>query len=161
MPLLLAIGASLLVMIGSALVIREWVASQRDARPARTAEQNTSAWWLVSTTAALDMPRPSLFPLAAIADAEIRPVDERQALERLDGAWRGDGLSIVIDMARSQAGRDPDKPFDRQPFVVRNVTGNVVVFRIGAVDFFAVVALDEMIVTSWEFQGSRTLSRIE
>ena len=106
----------------------------------------------------MDIPQP--FP-AAFAAADIPSAEAPQALDLLHGTWRGDGLSMTIDTNRSQALRDPKRPFDWQPFVIRNVTGNVVVFRIGAVDFFAVVAPEQISVTSWEFQGNRTLSRVQ
>ena len=55
----------------------------------------------------------------------------------LGGHWAGEGLDLFIDTNHQQGNADPAKPFNRQPYFIRNVTGQMVVFVIGADVYFA------------------------
>lgn len=55
----------------------------------------------------------------------------------LNGTWMGAGLRLFIDTARHQGNTDPSRPFEREPFLIRNVTGPTVVFVIGSHLFVA------------------------
>ncbi len=85
--------------------------------------------------------------------------DPPLGLSDLDGTWAGGGSQIVIDVERSQARRDPTKPFGWEAFRIRNITGNLVVFQIGPSQFIALVESDQMALTGHPFQGAITLRR--
>ena len=55
-----------------------------------------------------------------------------EAARRLDGEWRGDGYVLRVDSQRAQASIDPERPFQWQRFLVKEVTGDEIVFAIGA-----------------------------
>ncbi len=86
-----------------------------------------------------------------------------QKLEKipdLGGSWTGPGLSLFIDPSRHQANADATKPFNRQPFIIRNVTGPMIVFVIGP-DLFVAQMSDPntMVVTRGGLLESYTLTR--
>ena len=86
------------------------------------------------------------------------------ALEKipdLDGRWFGAGLDLFIDTTRLQGNADPAKPFNRQSFFIRNVTGPMVVFVIGPEVFFA--RMDDpntMVVSRGGLPDTYTLKRL-
>jgi hypothetical protein len=74
---------------------------------------------------------------AALAVAAPSRPSALDKIPDLNGVWIGEGLEIVIDTKRLQGNVDPAKPFERQPFFIRNVTGQMVVFVIGPHVFVA------------------------
>ena len=71
-----------------------------------------------------------------------------EILNLLNGTWEGRGLMISIDTERLQANTDPNHPFRWEPLVIRNVTGNMVVFAIGKQLFIGLVEDDKLTLTS-------------
>jgi hypothetical protein len=78
-------------------------------------------------------------------------------LQRLDGTWEGPGLTIRIDSARLQARTDPDRPFSWSALTIENVTGEMVVFKVGEQSFIGLFSGNDLIVTSPQFAGSFAL----
>lgn len=101
-------------------------------------------------------------PLAACALSLVCALTARaqEKMPDLAGAWSGPGMSLFIDPTRHQANADPTKPFNRQSFIIRNVTGSMVVFAIGPDLFVANMQdRDTMVVTRGGLPDSYTLSR--
>lgn len=80
-------------------------------------------------------------------------------LRRLDGLWEGPGMMLQIDSARLQARTDPDHPFSWRPLIIQNVSGNMIVFRIGEQSFIGLFAQEQLTVTSPQLAGSFSLTR--
>ncbi len=100
--------------------------------------------------------------LAALATLLLAPapVLAAEKFPDLGGYWTGPGLSIFIDPSRHQANADPTKPFNRQSFIIRNVTGSMVVFAIGPELFVGnLTDPNTMVVTRGGLLESYTLSR--
>ena len=53
-------------------------------------------------------------------------------LGQMNGIWRADGRSLVIDTERMQGNWIVDKPFQRDELRIRNIVGRMVVFDIGS-----------------------------
>jgi hypothetical protein len=81
------------------------------------------------------------------------------AAEFLNGSWRGDDFVLRVDSHRAQASVDPKRPFEWDRFVIREVTGDEVVFVIGAELFEAKRRDEEIVLTGTSFQGERVLAR--
>lgn len=60
----------------------------------------------------------------------------------LDGRWSGPGLTLAINAATMQANRQPERPFQLEPFRVRDVTHPWIVFMIGKEVFIATLTDD-------------------
>jgi hypothetical protein len=86
-------------------------------------------------------------------------VAANEGLGVLDGEWRGPGLSLFIDAARSQARVDEKKPFQWDPFNIRDVSGPMVVFSVGDRLFIGYVDGDSMRLTRRGHGGDWTLRR--
>lgn len=56
-------------------------------------------------------------------------------LVAMNGVWRGEGQYILLDTERMLANTDPEKPFQRDPLSIRNISGRMVVFEIGSERF--------------------------
>ena len=52
------------------------------------------------------------------------------ALRLMHGVWTGDGHYILLDSQRMHANLDIEKPFQRDPLVICNITGPMVVVQI-------------------------------
>ena len=50
------------------------------------------------------------------------------ALSFMRGMWRGEGLMLFLDTEHMQANTSADKPFQREPLVIRNIADRMVVF---------------------------------
>lgn len=110
--------------------------------------------------AALDHPGLGLAALLALWLLSSAPAMANDRMPDLGGHWSGQGLSIFIDPTRHQANTDPTKPFNRQSFIIRNVTGSMVVFAIGPELFVAnLTDPNTMVVTRGGLLESYTLSR--
>ena len=81
------------------------------------------------------------------------------AAQKLDGPWENDIYSMRIDSVRAQASLDPKKPFQWQRFLVKEVSGDTVVFTVGSELFEATLEADELVLTSSSFRGERVLQR--
>lgn len=82
-----------------------------------------------------------------------------EAARLLDGEWRGNAFILRIDAKRAQASMAPDRPFEWQRFLIKDVKENEVVFTIGAELFEAKIAADTLTLTSTSFRGARVLFR--
>jgi hypothetical protein len=105
--------------------------------------------------------RAALLTLAFIAGTEHAAAGATfaEAARLLDGEWRGAALVLKIDAERAQASMTPDRPFEWERFVIKDIRDNEVVFSIGAELFEATVAADTLTLTSTSFRGSRVLFR--
>lgn len=81
------------------------------------------------------------------------------AADRLNGEWRSNDFVLRVDAKRAQASTAIDRPFEWQRFVVREVTGNEIVFAIGSEIFEAVIDADTLVLTGTDFRGERVLFR--
>lgn len=104
---------------------------------------------------------PLLATLALLATAPLSAAQSpfQDAARRLDGLWRGDGHVLRVDSRRAQGSIDPDRPFQWQRFLVKQVADDEVVFTIGAELFEARLDSDGLILTSTSFRGERILRR--
>lgn len=65
--------------------------------------------------------------LALVSARSAEPI-----LKQMNGVWRSAGLTIVLDTDRMLGSTQSDKPFQRDTLRIRNITGQMVVFDIGA-----------------------------
>ncbi|WP_156649786.1 hypothetical protein [Methylobacterium sp. Leaf89] len=65
----------------------------------------------------------------------------------LEGHWVGEDLQIRVDQDAVQANDNPDKPFEWSPLVIKDVTGGMVVFQIGARQYIGLINGQQMTVT--------------
>ncbi|KQQ47931.1 hypothetical protein ASF58_00775 [Methylobacterium sp. Leaf125] len=65
----------------------------------------------------------------------------------LEGHWVGEDLQIRVDQDAVQANDNPDKPFEWSPLVIKNVTGGMIVFQIGARQYIGLIEGQQMTVT--------------
>lgn len=102
-----------------------------------------------------------LYVAIAIAGALPCAAADGNLLRDLGGTWQGPGLSISIDAERLQARTDPEHPFRWEPLTILNITGNMVVFRVGEQDFIALVEPGKLTLTTPALAGTHILSRQE
>ena len=81
------------------------------------------------------------------------------AAEKLNGEWRGDDFVLRVDARRAQASTAPDRPFEWERFLIKEVIGNEVVFSIGPEIFEAIVDADTLVLTGTAFRGEQVLLR--
>lgn len=104
----------------------------------------------------------TMLALLAAAPLAAAQTPFQDAARRLDGMWRGDEHVLRIDSRRAQASIDPDRPFQWQRFLVKQVAADdEIVFTIGAELFEARLDADSLVLTSTGFQGERILRRDE
>jgi hypothetical protein len=106
-------------------------------------------------------PRLIVLSLALVAAAPLLTAASpfADAARRLDGEWRGDGYVLRIDSQRAQASLDPERPFQWQRFIVKEVTDDEIVFSIGAELFEASVDADRLVLTGTSFRGEAEMIR--
>lgn len=78
----------------------------------------------------------------------------------MHGLWEGPGVTLVIDVCRHQGRLGDEKPFQRDPLVIHNITRPFVVFFIGDDRFIGLFQDDELSVTGEVIDGSPQLRRI-
>jgi hypothetical protein len=100
----------------------------------------------------------SLYVAATLAVSPCAAADG-DLLRDLGGNWQGPGLAISIDAERMQARTDPEHPFRWEPLTILNITGNMVVFRVGEQDFIALVEPGKLTLTTPALAGTHILSR--
>jgi hypothetical protein len=88
------------------------------------------------------------------------PAAAQGLLQPLAGHWQGGGLNLRLDPARLQANTDPDKPFERQPLLIRNITGAMFLFDIGRERFIALVQGETMSLTTARSPRTLVLRRV-
>lgn len=84
-----------------------------------------------------------------------------EAAAQLDGEWRGDAFVLKVDSRRAQASIDPNRPFEWQRFIVKEVTDAEVIFAIGSELFEATVDAETLTLTGTSFRGERVLRRVQ
>lgn len=80
-------------------------------------------------------------------------------LRLMNGAWRGDGHYLLLDAERMLANDNPEKPFRRDPLVIRNITGRMVVFQINRNRFIGLFEGENLRLTGDGIRGSASLRR--
>jgi hypothetical protein len=80
-------------------------------------------------------------------------------LTQMGGTWVGDDLTLVVDGERMLANADKNLPFQRDPLVLKNVSGSMVVFDIGKRQFIGLFNQDELNLTGDGITGSAVLRR--
>jgi hypothetical protein len=97
--------------------------------------------------------------LLAVQERSAAASTLAEAARLLDGEWRGAALVLRIDADRAQASMAPDRPFEWRRFIVKEISGDEVIFAIGAELFTAKVAADTLTLTGTSFRGARVLFR--
>lgn len=81
-------------------------------------------------------------------------------LKQINGVWRSqDELTVVIDTDRMLGSTQADKPFQRDPLRIRNITGQMVMFDIGSRSFIGLFEGDSLSLTGEGLRGNLILSR--
>ncbi len=81
------------------------------------------------------------------------------ALRLMHGAWIGDGHYFLLDTQRMQANLDIKKPFQRDPLMIRNITGSMVIFQIKNHRFIGLFDGPNLRITGHGIQDSAILRR--
>lgn len=81
-------------------------------------------------------------------------------LAQMSGVWVGDQMTITLDGERMQANLDKELPFQREPLILKNIAGSMVVFEIGKRRFIGLFKPDELSLTGDGLAGSVTLRRL-
>lgn len=82
-------------------------------------------------------------------------------LRQMNGTWRGSGHYLLLDTERMLANDDPEKPFRRDPLVIHNITGRMVVFQISGNRFIGLFQGSTLGVTGDGIRGSANLRRAD
>jgi hypothetical protein len=101
-----------------------------------------------------------LFLLASLANgiaSAATPFSD--AARRLDGEWRGADFVLRVDAKRAQASLDPERPFEWERFLIKDVSQQAITFAIGAELFEAKLAEGTLTLTGTSFRGPRVLFR--
>lgn len=80
-------------------------------------------------------------------------------IARLHGLWTGSGPPLLIDVCRMQARFGDERPFDRDPLWIRDVTVDMVVIAIGARPLVIRMEADAMLVTGPGVDGVARIAR--
>lgn len=94
--------------------------------------------------------------LIAITSAALRA---EPTLKFMQGTWRGDGSVILLDTERMLGNVEPEKPFQRDALLLRNISGRMVVFDIGSRRYIGLFDSNELRLTGDGINGSATLRR--
>jgi hypothetical protein len=98
---------------------------------------------------------------ALVTAAMAEPVGADLPFTALNGHWRGPHLDLVIDYDRMLGNADQKaKPFQRDSLRIRNRTGSMFVFSVGARQFIGIVEKDQMRVTGDGVNGTEVLKRL-
>ncbi len=81
------------------------------------------------------------------------------ALTFMQGTWRGDGRFVLLDTERMLGNVEPEKPFQRDTLLLRNISGRMVVFDIGSRRYIGLFERDQLRLTGDGIRGSATLRR--
>ncbi|WP_199091290.1 hypothetical protein [Bosea sp. ASV33] len=95
------------------------------------------------------------FTIAATNAAAAEP-----PLSYMHGLWRGENHMLLLDTERMQGNTDPDKPFERQAIIVRNVVGHMVTFDIGARRYIGLFEGDDLEMTGGNLEKSIRMRRV-
>ncbi|CAN5158862.1 hypothetical protein BH10PSE8_BH10PSE8_17890 [soil metagenome] len=80
-------------------------------------------------------------------------------LDLMRGTWRGDGHVFVIDTERMLANSDPERSFQRDPLIIRNISGRMVVFEIDRRRYIGLFDTSELSLTGDGIDGALTLRK--
>jgi hypothetical protein len=95
--------------------------------------------------------------LGGVSAAAGPPFSE--AAEKLDGEWRGADFVLRVDARRAQASVDPQRPFEWEHFLIKEVSEGEIVFAVGAELFEAKLDANVLTLTGTSFRGARVLFR--
>lgn len=95
----------------------------------------------------MTMPRRRRFGLGRLAGAAalaflLAGFGAVDAARFLDGRWSGPGVTLTVNAATMQGNRQPERPFQMEPFRIRDVTHPWIVFMIGKDVFIATLTAD-------------------
>ena len=82
------------------------------------------------------------------------------ALSFMRGMWQGEGLMLFLDTEHMQANTSADKPFQREPLVIRNIADRMVVFDIGARRYIGLFKGNELQLSGGEGDKVVRLRRV-
>lgn len=82
-------------------------------------------------------------------------------LVRMNGTWVSEELTLVLDSDRMLANANRERPFQREPLMLKNVAGSMVVFEVGKRRFIGLFNRDELNLTGDGLAGSTTLRRAQ
>lgn len=80
-------------------------------------------------------------------------------LSFMEGTWKGDERTIVIDTERMLANTDPKRPFQHDYLIIRNITGVMVHFSTGSLSFMGHFQGEELALTGDGIKGTIHLKR--
>lgn len=80
-------------------------------------------------------------------------------LAQMSGIWIGEGLTLMLDGERMQGNLDESLPFQREPLLLKNIAGTMVVFQVGKRHFIGSFNQDELNLTGDGLSGSTILRR--
>ncbi|CAH1658385.1 conserved exported hypothetical protein [Hyphomicrobiales bacterium] len=83
-----------------------------------------------------------------------------KALAFIHGVWQGEGRVIILDTERMQANASSEKPFERAPLIIRNMTERMVTFSIGEQRFIGLFDGDALALTGDGMTGTVRLLRM-
>ena len=99
--------------------------------------------------------------VALASPALAEPAGEDLPFTALSGHWRGPHLDLMIDYDRMLGNAEQkSKPFQRDALRIRNRTGSMFVFSVGARQFIGIVEKDQMRVTGDGVNGMEILKRL-
>jgi hypothetical protein len=87
------------------------------------------------------------------------PEEAADILGNLDGWWENGADILRIDLVRAQANTDPERPFEWDRFLVKELSDGEIVFSIGADLYQAEIDGDALVLSGTSFRGERTLFR--
>ena len=79
-------------------------------------------------------------------------------LKQMNGVWRSADLTIILDTDRMLGSTQPNKPFQRDPLRIRNITGQIVMFEIGSQSFIGLFNGTSLNLTGGSVSGTITLN---
>jgi len=100
-----------------------------------------------------------LTPAAILIALACPALVAEPALKFMQGTWRGDGRVVLIDTERMLGSVEPDKPFQRDTLLLRNIAGQMVVFDIGNRRYIGLFERGELHLTGEGINGSVVLRR--
>ena len=101
-----------------------------------------------------------LFTLALFGEVSaLAATPFSEAAEKLDGEWRGADFVLRVDARRAQASVDPQRPFEWEHFLIKEVSAGEIVFAVGAELFEAKLDANVLTLTGTSFRGARVLFR--
>ena len=87
--------------------------------------------------------------------------DASSVLAQMDGTWSGSsGDYLLVDAERSMANTEPDKPFNREPLQIKDISGSMVTFSVGGKIYIGLFRGGTVALTRLGRLGTLNLERL-